>query len=311
LYPNPKAFLANVPLVRHANRLNNFTVYITMYENLKNSDLAEFRCAYAAALADVQRHWTNDMQLEVARHNSAWRPGSTDFIGYMRASRIRYEQALDLLGGIRNLGPICDIGGFLGLFPLTLAKLGVKTSMTEALKYYSSAFTPQFEMLEQNGIEVIDYDPFESDPGQHVGRFAAVTVMAVLEHYPHSPASFMNHVKKMMAPSGRILIEVPNIAFWPKRMALLRGKSPLVPLTAKLNSNVPFIGHHHEYSCDDLYALFRHSGLDLLSLRSFNYSLDAPLLNRLLTEPTMTISSWLLPNARETLVAVASAGNQQ
>jgi 2-polyprenyl-3-methyl-5-hydroxy-6-metoxy-1,4-benzoquinol methylase len=282
-----------------------------MYVNLTNSTLVEFRAAYAAALTEIQSHWTEGMQLEIARHNYPWRPGSTDVVAYMRASHVRYENAIDLLGGIDRLATLCDIGGFLGIFPLTLAKLGVRVAMTEALKFYSSAFAPQFEMLTKNGVEVIDYDPFEASPGAHAGRFSIVTIMAVLEHYPHSPARFMSHVKEMMAPGAHIVIEVPNIAFWPKRIALLRGKSPLVPLTAKLASDVPFIGHHHEYSRDDLYVLVRHSGLQPLNLRSFNYSLDAPLLNRLVTEPSLTIANWLLPNARECLAVVANAEGVQ
>lgn len=277
------------------------------YTNISQSVLAEFRSAYATSLSDVEKHWTREMQIEIAKHCKSWSPEYFDFIAYLKASRVRYENVIDMLGGIECIDNLCDVGGFLGVFSLALAKLGVKVAMTESLKYYSSAFAPLFEMLTKNNVEIFDYDPFESKPDILSHRFQVVTVLAVLEHYPHSPAKLMNHIKQMLSSQGKIVIEVPNIAYWPKRIGLLRGQSPLAPLSAKLASNIPFIGHHHEYSINDLNTLLCHSELHSCVFRSFNYSsAQFSLLNRFISEPSLTIATWLLPNTRECLAVVAS-----
>lgn len=265
-----------------------------------------FSEAYASSLADIEKLWTPIMQNEISKHNFAWRAENYDFINYFKASLTRYMKLIELLGGLGYANNLCDVGGFMGVFPLTLARLGLKVSMTESLKYYSSFFSPLFSMLERNGIEVIDYDPFEDPPTALINKYSAISLLAVLEHYPYSPHTIMQNLKKMMIEDARMVVEVPNIVFWPKRKAMLMGKSPLIPIEDKLASSVPFIGHHHEYSKNDLFAVIQDANLKRLAFTSYNYSIShAPFINRLLSEPTLTIADLFFPNARECLAVVA------
>lgn len=206
-----------------------------------------------------------------------------------------------------GVGRICDVGGFFGAFPLTLARLGHDVSMTEALCYYSEAFQPLFDYLRQEGVKVIDWDPFQKPLGTEHGRFDTVTLMAVLEHYPHSPELLMRHVRGIMSDRAALFVEVPNIAFWPRRVGLLCGRTPLVSIADKWNSSTPFIGHHHEYTMAELQNVIALAGLRMRTRGSFNYSLGEYKVRRLLTNPIQTLATGLFPDARECLFVVCGA----
>ena len=218
---------------------------------------------------------------------SAWAPNRFNFRTYLECSEKRYLMALSMLGGVEHLGKFCDVGGFFGAFPLALGRLGVDVCMTETLSYYSNSFCHLFEYLVDQGIKIIDWDPFSTSISTQTGtyNFDTVTLMAVLEHYPHSPKNLMRHVSELLVNRGTLLIEVPNLASWPRRAALLRGKSPLPDIATKWTSAIPFIGHHHEYTLSHLQQLISLSGLTIRELRCFDYSLVAPFFNRLLTNP--------------------------
>jgi len=232
---------------------------------------AEFDKVYQSSVGEIWPHWNEEMQVEIARHCVAWGPGRTDFLKYLRLSSVRFYKAYCAL--IETQGTsVCDVGGFWGVWPVTAKKLGFDVAMTEALKFYGESFKPLFEHIRQSGVEIFDHDPFE--PGSKLSRqFDLVTVMAVLEHYPHSLKVFIENVKQMAAANGRIYIEVPNIAYLPKRVGLLRGDSPLARIDDIYQSETPFIGHHHEFTIKDMRGLARLSGLKIVTEEFYNYSL--------------------------------------
>ncbi len=246
------------------------------------------------------------MQSEFSRHCVGWSPGRFDFRAYLTLSETRYRIAFSKLSSGRELGRVCDVGGFFGAFPLALARLGYSTSMTETLGYYSHSFLPLFDFLRSEGVRIIDWDPFETPLESSHGQFDTVTLMAVLEHFPHSPARALGNLCKLLAgPDARVLIEVPNLAYWPRRTALLRGKSPLPSITDKWHSAIPFIGHHHEYTAHDLRCLTSLAGLHDCERFSFNYSLANSLWRRLASNPIQTIMTAVLADARECLGVIA------
>ena len=120
-------------------------------------------------------------------------------------------------------------------------------------------------------MTILDYDPFLPEASLSE-RFDVITVMAVLEHYPHSLKTFMTNIRSLTQPDGRLYIEVPNIAYWPKRTALLFGRTPLAQLTDIFHSEVPFIGHHHEFTIAELRDLVRLSGLSIVYEDYYNYT---------------------------------------
>lgn len=264
----------------------------------------QFQQTYFRSVEDVLRFWTPEMQTEISRHNVGWRSERTDFQGYLRNSELRYWVAFDMVSGSGTINTWCDIGGFFGAFSLTLRRLGVAVAMTEALKYYSDSFSPLFAYLRQEGVEIIDHDPFEnlSLGSRH---FDVASAMAVLEHYPHSQKRFLEFMRSTVTPTGRLYIEVPNVAFWPRRWALLQGRSPLPPAGDIYQSEVPFTGHHHEYTMQELHQLATLAELRVVEERSFNYSFVGPWIKRFISDPFLTLMSYR-PSMRECLAVVLS-----
>jgi hypothetical protein len=69
-------------------------------------------------------------------------------------------------------------------------------------------------------------------------------------------------------------LEVPNIAYWPKRTALMLGRTPLPHVEDIYLSDEPFIGHHHEFTMTELHELARLAGLEVTAEEYFNYTLN-------------------------------------
>ena len=233
----------------------------------------EFRAVYHRSVADVLSFWSPEMQKALAAHNAGYLGETTNFETYLKASDIRYFMAYEAVVRGRESARICDIGGFWGAWPLTLVRLGHSATMTEALDYFGQAFTPLFDYLRGEGVRVVDYDPFQEDATLDA-TFDGVTVLAVLEHYPHSLATFMANCKGLLEPSSMLYLEVPNLAYWPWRINLLKGRSPLVDVGMIYRSQVPFTGHHHEFTMPELTTLVELSGLVEHEQVGFNYSPD-------------------------------------
>lgn len=270
---------------------------------MKAVSFREFDRVYQGAADEVLSFWTPEMQETVAVHNHGWGVGRTDFAVYLRVSSRRFYRAYTTLRRIPGARTVCDVGGFWGVFPVALRRLGYEVTMTEALGYYGESFQGLWAHLRDQGVGLVDYDPFQSDtPGP--GRYDFITAMAVLEHYPHSPRHFLENLVSMLGEKGRLYVEVPNIAFWNKRIDLLFGRTPLVPIGDILRSATPFIGHHHEYTVEELRDLGRLVGLEVEHEALYNYSPTAlPHWKSLLAQPLQFVAFALAPSTRE-LIAI-------
>jgi 2-polyprenyl-3-methyl-5-hydroxy-6-metoxy-1,4-benzoquinol methylase len=269
---------------------------------------SDFDKLYQSTVRDVCHLCSHRMQEELSQHCQGWKPGRFDFENYLKLSTTRFFNAYRSLvdHGSFPVRTICDVGGFFGVFPVTLKKLGFQVTMTESLQYYGEAFSPLFRFIEGEGVSVVDYDPFRSE--RTPGQFDAVTVVAMLEHYPHSLMRFMKNVVSMALEGGNLYIEVPNIAHWPKRIGLLRGRSPLVPLRDIYLSAEPFIGHHHEFTMEELRDLADLSGIRIEREYCFSYSETSGIWQRLRDKPVGTIAQAFLPDARECLAILCKKG---
>jgi 2-polyprenyl-3-methyl-5-hydroxy-6-metoxy-1,4-benzoquinol methylase len=240
-----------------------------------NNLLGLFATAYRSAVDDVLPLVTPAAIEGIARHNPGWRSVSGFHI-YLRASERRYSAALTTY--VRNGGrlapgsSVLDVGGFLGAFPLALARLGVRVTLSERYSYYEGAFDDIRNLLGREGVEVWDVDLTEPQSNDAARRFDLVTNMAMLEHLAHSPRQLMENLHACVSLDGRLVVEVPNIAYWPKRWNALFGQSVLPPLREVFNAAEPFIGHHREYTQYELTELLDWSDFELLDLTTFNYT---------------------------------------
>lgn len=259
---------------------------------------------YQDSVKTVFEHWTPAMQTLLAAHCHSWGPGLFDFRNYLQASSLRFYRAYRSLADDTHDQKICDVGGFWGVFPLTLKKIGYGVSMTESLQYYGDSFKALFECIVDNGVKVFDYDPFLSDASLPES-FDVITVMAVVEHYPHSLRLFMENIRSLIKPDGKIYIEVPNVAYWPKRIGLMKGQTPHAQLKEIFLSDVPFIGHHHEFTIAELRDLAKLSGLSVLREDYYNYTPGSlRTLKMLLRSPFQFLAFTLVKETRECLAVL-------
>jgi 2-polyprenyl-3-methyl-5-hydroxy-6-metoxy-1,4-benzoquinol methylase len=266
---------------------------------------------YQESVSTVFAHWTAEMQAELAVHCHSWGPGLFDFKNYLAASARRFYKAYRAFACVDEKQRVCDVGGFWGVFPLTLKKIGYEVAMTESLQYYGESFKALFKCIAENGVEIFDYDPFEPD-ATLPQKFDVVTVLAVLEHYPHSLKNFMSNTRALVVPSGLLYIEVPNIAYWPKRVALMRGQTPHAQASEIFLSDVPFIGHHHEFTIKELRDLARLSGLSILKEDFYNYTPGAlPGFKMLVRSPFQFLAFSFVKQARECIAILCRADGRE
>lgn len=262
-----------------------------------------FRREYRRAIGDLLPLLTPDRIEVLGEHNPGWGAGY-DVRAYLEASEVRYVQALELAEAVApscSTGSVLDIGGFMGAFPLALARTGAKVTLSEKYDYYYGAFDPVRDLLVSEGISVWDADltePFSSSGGE---RFDLVTAMAIIEHLANSPRPMLENARELLGPRGRLLIEAPNVAYWPKRIGLLLwGQSPLAPIKHVYDSKPPFTGHHHEYTQAELRDVLEWTGMEVEAEIAFNYTpQDVPRLWRpLISWPSRR------KNGREVLMSV-------
>jgi 2-polyprenyl-3-methyl-5-hydroxy-6-metoxy-1,4-benzoquinol methylase len=270
-----------------------------------------FATEYRRAVQEVMPFVTVENQKLIAEHNAGWHPDSFRFDAYLVLSERRYLRVID---GLNRLGresgaspAVLDVGGFLGAFPLALARVGADVTLSEEYGYYGNAFDDLAEHLTGAGVTVWPADftqPLKDPPPR---RFDLVTAMAILEHLPNSPRVLMDNVYGCVAPDGLAAIEVPNIAYWPNRVRALKGESVHQPFGGYYASAVPFTGHHREYTAAELRQLLDWTGFDVASLECFNYTLDVRALSG--TELLRTlIFMWpalLVESCREAILAMA------
>ena len=65
-------------------------------------------------------------------------------------------------------------------------------------------------------------------PMEYIGRFDSILCADVVEH-TCNPLQFIEHLKRYVAPTGRFIFSIPNIAHWTSRLNLLRGKWQYTP----------------------------------------------------------------------------------
>lgn len=260
-------------------------------------DLDEFRRAYRAAVADVAPTIGPSELERIARHDrplAQWDPGE-----YLRRSEERYVRALRLLEPRASAGAaVLEVGGFLAVFPLALARLGVPVTVAERYDLYDGALDPVRELLTAAGARIwdVDFTAAELEAEPH----PVVVNMAMVEHIAGSPRTLMANLRRCCA--GWLVLEVPNLGYGYKRWELLRGRTIHPPLRDVYESAVPFTGHHREYTLADLRELLELSGFRLEETTSFNYSLAGDVYTRIRLHDVL---SRLLPSWRETLMALA------
>lgn len=146
----------------------------------------------------------------------------------------------------------CGCGG--GLFLKMLAERGYPVA---GLDFSLAAATVAWR---QNGVPVVcgklNAAPFAP------GSCAAVTMFHVLEHL-YDPASYLDAAHRLLAPEGRLVIQVPNAASW---QFLLLGEN-------WRGIDVP--RHLFDFRAADIEILLDRCGFEIVRLKHFSLR-DSP-----------------------------------
>jgi len=274
-------------------------------------DIDRFRDAYRRSVEDVMRFVTPERQAVIATHNPALAPGRTDFGEYLRASERRYSELVRLVNAHARIDPhelrALEVGGFLGAYPLTLARMNVPVTLVEHYDYYYGAFDELAEYLARAGVTIWDADftqPVEAPAERHT----LVTNMAMLEHLSDSPKTLMDNLAAATDERGALVVEVPNIAYFPKRRQALMGRSIHPDLTSVYESAIPFTGHHREYTLQEAIDLLSWTGFTVEEAAMLNYSLDlrgANVFGRLRVFLTNVWPTLVFASCREVIMIIA------
>jgi len=219
-----------------------------------------------------------------------------DWGEFLSASTKRFYKAFQAIQARPDVKTVCDMGGFLGAFPLTLKRFGYKVKMIEDMGLHNKSLHDVFDFLHKSGVTLYAGNVFENKLD---GDSDFVTAMSTAEHYAHSLKTFMQNFSAL---GKYYYFEVPNIAYWPKRIALLRGQSPLPSIQNIFNSKEPYTGHHHEMTYDEVMFLLRDTLIENVAF--FNYSVpDWPGVKEFIKNPIQLLAHKFYPNTRE-LIAV-------
>lgn len=117
---------------------------------------------------------TRERQEVIAIHCLCLHPDRHDLRTYLTASIHRYANVIGLLNRHSTISPdelrILEVGGFLGAFPLALARLGVPVALVEEYDYYGGALDGLKTFLENESISILSADftthevQFEASP---------------------------------------------------------------------------------------------------------------------------------------------------
>lgn len=198
-----------------------------------------------------------------------------DWPGYLRCSLcrlVRFQRALT--AHAPSGGRVLDFGSYFGNFALSANALGFRVDAVDAYAEYGAAMASVAALQRAEGVAVHDF----ADTGYDLAAlgthgYDAVFCAGVIEHIPHTPRLLLETLTRALKPGGVLVLDTPNLAYLYKRLALLDGRSVFAPIADQYGTELPFEGHHREYTVDELQWMLRAAGHTMLSVETFNYSL--------------------------------------
>jgi len=201
--------------------------------------------------------------------------GRDFFAAYLKQSIIRVDHCVRQLreAGI-NSGAVLDVGSLFGQFALTLQRLGYHVTAVDRYRTYRGALDWYVQFMRDEGIEVISTTrENEVEALADLGSFDAVLSMAVIEHVPHTPRLFLEGLASHVAPGGVVVIDTPNIARYWNRRRMATGESIHQPIENQYFADIPYEGHHREYTKSEMIWMFEQIGCRNIRTRLFDYNL--------------------------------------
>lgn len=243
----------------------------------------------------------------LSKHNHGYLNYAIDPISKFIDSEIHvHSRIVECFSQMLPLGSkIIDIGFFIPVVPIALAKLGYHVESIEKLELYEDSLNELIDFASHNyGIKVHDLDIINDEIQPLINRYDGVILSAFLEHLNGSPKALLEKARILGTENALFWISVPNAASFKKRLLmLLKGVPPFPPISDYYNSDYPFTGHNREYTMRDLKFVLEKSGFDIISIEGCNRSLRA---SSSIKEFLMRMVSQVnVDSTKESLVAIA------
>jgi SAM-dependent methyltransferase len=200
-----------------------------------------------------------------------------DWTAYLRCSAVRLVRVLDgLWHANARSGRVLDFGSYFGNAALMCRAAGFEVEAIDAYREYQPAFDECISLMTSRGVLVRDFE----DAGFHLDQmprehYDVVLCLGVIEHIPHTPRLLLESIDRMLKPGGLLVIDTPNIAYLHNRQRLAQGQSIMPPIEAQYYTDVPFEGHHREYTVAEVLWMLKQLRHDVVSTETFSYSLYA------------------------------------
>jgi 2-polyprenyl-3-methyl-5-hydroxy-6-metoxy-1,4-benzoquinol methylase len=241
-------------------------------ESMLERDFADVYAACQAATQDVRELLPGGDFDELARHS----PGLKGFRwdDYIRLSIIRMVRvARALRAHVRPGDRVLDLGSYFGNFALMARKLGFAVDAMDSYDRYAPALSRERQHLVRQGIHVLDTSGTEQPLAQRTETYAAALCLGVVEHIPHTPRELLKALHGALKPGGILVVDTPNLAYVYRREALFRGESVYPPLASQFDTELPFEGHHREFTQEELRYMLGRTGFEVIDFDVFNYSI--------------------------------------
>jgi SAM-dependent methyltransferase len=196
-----------------------------------------------------------------------------DWHGYLRCSIARMVHAAAALRrrGLTS-GRLLDYGSYFGNFSLMLARAGFTVDAVDKYRAYEHAFEGPKRVLAESGVRLLDFDDLGYDLASLDARYDVVLCMGVIEHIPNSPRPLLETLNRVLVEGGVLVIDTPNLVHLYNRQKFTRGETVLADVQTQYETELPFEGHHREYTIPELVWLLRRIGHHRISIEAFNYS---------------------------------------
>ncbi|MGY4329373.1 SAM-dependent methyltransferase [Bradyrhizobium sp. LB7.2] len=196
-----------------------------------------------------------------------------DWSSYIRLSELRFTRVGAHLARRGAAGRVLDLGAYFGNLSLLLARSGWTVTALDSYAEYGEAFSRHLELMRSERIDVCDFETIGFDLAQlQAESFDAVCCMGVIEHIAHTPRLLLAAIDRVLKPGGWIVLDTPNLAYDYQRSKLAAGRSIFAPLTEQFETDIPFEGHHREYTPSEVRWMMERIGYKEIAIELFIYS---------------------------------------
>lgn len=197
------------------------------------------------------------------------------FTKYLYQNVVRVLNLHDALlrKGFRG-GSVLEIGSYFGSFALALQRLGYQVTAVDRYGSYGEGFAAYTELMAREGVRVVSTRrEDERDVIESLGAFDCVLSAAVIEHIPHTPREFLRMLVRRGRPGGLLCLDTPNLTRWWNRLRLGKGETIFQDLKAQYHCEIPYEGHHREYTGDEMVWMMGQVGCSDVELTYFDYNM--------------------------------------